>query len=243
MTEPMPAPWSKCSAEENHRWLLAEFAGLLVERAPESLLDVGCGTGLLLAKCREAGIAVCGLDQAGLKLDALREAGFEVSEGSAYQLPFADRSVDWVCMRHVPHHLEDPARALAEAQRVARTGVLVAEPYFEPSVGSQRGAIALDRFEKRQHRRRGMFHAEVLDLGALLSFLPPGYERDFEVFVQHHLRLRARSVRDFATAAAELLEALPAEHPEHEALAELLRELERLGLSWNGSLCLTLLRR
>lgn len=238
----MTVAWTQISAEENHQWLLGEFAELLAQRAPKSVLDVGCGSGLLMKTCRARGIPVRGLDQPGPKLDALRTEGFEVHAGSAYELPVPDQSVDWVTMRHVPHHLEDPGRAFAEALRVARTGLLVGEPSFETSVPSQRGAIALDRWEKRQHRRRGMFHAEVLDLGALLSFMPRGFEKEYDVEIQHRLCLRARSIEDFERDAAELLEGLPDEHPERQALTELWDELARLGLSWNGSLCLTVHR-
>lgn len=238
----MTVSWIETDAQENHAWLLSEFASLLTRRRPASVLDVGCGAGLLLKKCREAQIEVYGLDQPGPRLEALREEGFCVHEGSAYELPFADQSVDWVTMRHVPHHLEDPARAFAEALRVAKTALFIAEPCFDGTIPSQRGAIALDRWEKRQHRRRGMFHVEVLDMGALLGFMPKGFEEHFHVECQLRLRLRARSVAAFAEDAERLLEGLDADHPERRGLAELLELLERTGLTWNGSSCLTLLR-
>ena len=87
-----------------------------------------------------------------------------------------------------------------------------------------------------------MVHDEVLDLGALLAALPAGYEEDFEVEVQHHLRLRGRSVDEFEREATALLSDLPEGHAERTALAELLVELGRHGLTWNGSLAVALLR-
>ncbi|MDF1799333.1 MAG: class I SAM-dependent methyltransferase, partial [Planctomycetota bacterium] len=160
------------SAPENHLWLMGEFVELLARQAPETVLDVGCGSGGLLRACAARGIAATGIDQAGPRLEALAADGFDVREGSAYELTLEDGAVDWVTMRHVPHHLEDPGRALAEALRVAKTGLLVAEPHFDVSVPSQRAALALDIWEKRQHRRGGMHHAEVFDLGGLLALLP-----------------------------------------------------------------------
>ena len=241
-TAGMTVSWIETDAQENHAWLLHEFASLLTRRAPASVLDVGCGSGLLMRECKERGIPISGLDQAGPRLEGLRANGFEVHEGSAYELPFEDQSFDWVSMRHVPHHLEYPDRAFAEALRVAKTAFFIAEPCFDATVPSQRGAIALDRWEKRQHRRRGMFHAEVLDVGALLSFMPSGFEEHFHVEVQRRLRLRRRSITAFTNTANELTEGLPQGHPERTALAELLELLERTGLTWNGSSCLTLLR-
>ena len=224
-------------ARENHEWLLNEFVRLLLDREPVSLLDVGCGEGELLKTCRQAGIEAVGLDQPGPRLEALRDEGLEVREGTAYDLPFADGAVDWLTMRHILHHLEDPARAVAEALRVARTGLLLAEPCFDATLPSQRGALAVDRWEKRQHRRGGMYHAESLDLGALVALVPAGFEGRLEIEVHQALRLRGRSVADFEHGAAELVSELAAEHREREALARLLGELAHLGLSWNGSLC------
>jgi SAM-dependent methyltransferase len=233
----------ECVAEENHEWLLSEFVRLLLQHEPESVLDVGCGAGLLLRNCIQAGIETVGLDQPGPRLDTLRDEGLEVREGSAYALPFDDRSVDWITMRHIPHHLEDPARAVAEGLRVARTGLLIAEPCFDSTLPSQRGGLAVDRWEKRQHRSGGMYHAEYLDLGALIALLPEDSEDRFDIEAHRSLRLRRRSIGDFARAAAELVSDLPWEHAEQDALVQLLGELRHLGLSWNGSLCVALRRR
>ncbi len=230
-------------ARANHEFLLGEFLHLLFRCAPESVLDVGCGTGQLLDACAQRGIHAFGLDQPGPRLDELIERGIDAREGTAYTLPFEDRSVDWVTMRHIPHHLEHPARAFAEALRVARHGVLIAEPHFDTSLPSQRGAFALDRWEKRLDREGGMFHAEVLDLGALLAALPSDVDAEWEVEAQRSLRLRARSIADFASRAEERVASLQDADAERATLAALVVELETLGLTWNGSLCVSVRRR
>lgn len=239
----MNTEWPECSATENHAWLLGEFADLLCGFEPAGVLDVGCGAGRLMEILRERGVEVAGLDQPGPRLEALVEAGFEVREGSAYALPFEDRSVDWVTLRHVPHHLQDPGRAFAEALRVAGRGLLMAEPSFDGSLPCQRAALALDRWEKRQHRRRGMFHAEALQLGELRALLPRGFEESFELEAHSLLRPRGRSLEGFAAEAQELVADLADEHPERVALSELLAELAQTGLSWNGSLSVVVRRR
>ncbi|HED64013.1 MAG TPA: class I SAM-dependent methyltransferase [Planctomycetes bacterium] len=227
---------------ENHAWLLDEFAGLLVRQEPELVLDVGCGGGLLLRRCRENSIPAVGVDLGGERLDALLSEGFEVREGSAYDLPFEDGKVDWTVLRHVPHHLEDPATAICEALRVSRSGILVAEPYFDPSIPSQRVAFAVDAWEKRQHRRGGMFHVAPLDFDALLACLPPDWECAFGAEMHVSLRLRDRSVEEFEREAEELVADLEPGHAEREGLREVREEIERFGLTWNGSATL-LLRR
>lgn len=229
------------AALENSAWLQTEYERWLFESAPESVLDVGCGAGRLLRVCRDREVAATGLDAEGPRLHALRADGLEVHAGSAYELPFADGAFDWVSMRHVPHHLADPAVAFAEALRVARTGFLVAEPWFDVTLASQRAALALDVWEKRQHRRRGTFHDEVHDLDALLSLVPDGVRTDLGVEVQRHLWLHARAAGRFAGEARELVAELPEDHAERRTLAELLERLDRDGLTWNGSLCVKLL--
>jgi ubiquinone/menaquinone biosynthesis C-methylase UbiE len=228
--------------QQNHEWLLGEYLQTFMGFRPESVLDVGCGAGTLLKQLRENGMHVQGLDQAGPRLEQLRADGYDVHEGSAYKLPFDDNSFDWVSMRHVPHHLEQPATAFAEALRVARTGLFLAEPYFDRSVASQRAAICLDKWEKQQHRRRGMFHAEVMDLGTLLGLMPTNDAQEHSTEVFQALRLQSRSVPEFEAEARALLDSLPQDAEQAVALDQLLALLAKDGLSWNGSLCLAILR-
>lgn len=241
MLSEMNARGIECTAEDNHLWSLGQFTRLLAEQSPKSVLDVGCGSGRLLQTMRERGIPATGLDQGGPRLDALRAEGFDVRRGSAYELPFDDRSFDWVTLRHVPHHLEHPARAVADAWRVCRTGLLIAEPAFDVSVPSQRSAVQLDLWEKRLDRRGGMYHAEVHELGELIAMLPEHANATLES--QRFVRLRARSLVEFIDAARARVAELPAEDAACVALDDLIASCERDGLSWSGSLCVVARRR
>ena len=188
---------------------------------------------------------MAGVDRRGDRFDrlkALTAEGLDVFAGSAYELPFEDGAFDWVTLRHIPHHLERPADALAEALRVAAIGVIVGEPSFDAAVAAQVAGLALDVWEKRQHRRGGMFHDEVYPAAALRALLPAG-GAGLEIQAVTIPSVGARSVPDFLDGARELLAELPADAEEDAALAALAQQLERDGLEWNGTVCLVVRKR
>ncbi len=215
-----------------------EFFARVQELQPQSVLDVGCGSGDLLQRCRAAGIEATGVEPG--EHDASAELHIRVSP--AEQLPFEDAAFDWVTMRFVPHHLSEPQLAFAEAMRVCRSGFLVAEPWFDTSLASQRTSLELDRWVKRQHRRGGMVHEEVLDTERILAALPAGGLVEFEIQVDTALRLRARTREDVELETAPLLATLPPDHSDRATLNELNEVIARDGISWNGSLFVTVRR-
>ncbi len=231
----MPRP--EITQEQSHVGLMAGFVELLLRQAPRSVLDVGCGSGGLMRACVERGLTVAGIDRSGERLDALAADGLDVHPGSAYELPFADGAFDWVTLRHVPHHLERPAEALAEAVRVAASGVIIAEPWFDEDSAPGRAGLALDVWEKRQHRRRGMYHAEVYPADALLAMLPTDAAR---AGAEAHVipPVGTRSIPAFLDVARTLLARLSEDDDEAAGLDSLAVQFERDGLEWNGTVCL-----
>jgi SAM-dependent methyltransferase len=91
-----------------------------------TLLDVGCGTGHFTAWFARRGLSPIGIDRAPAMLSALRarHAALPVLLADAQALPLRDRAVDLVVFVATLEFLDDPRRALAEAVRVARHGVL-----------------------------------------------------------------------------------------------------------------------
>ena len=94
--------------------------------AISSVLDIGCGTGVMLA-------ALAGRSQARLHgIDPVREmlrvaqarlsAGARLVQGSGGQLPYRDESFDLVLSCSVFHYLRQPAQAAAEFHRVLKPG-------------------------------------------------------------------------------------------------------------------------
>jgi ubiquinone/menaquinone biosynthesis C-methylase UbiE len=92
-----------------------------------TLLDVGCGTGHFSRWFATRGMAVTGLDASPAMLaDARRRDGLVTyRDGDAQALPFDDHSMDLVSLVTVLEFVTNPARALHEAMRVARYGLLI----------------------------------------------------------------------------------------------------------------------
>lgn len=99
------------------------------------LLEVGCGTGLVLAKLAPHAASVVGVDLSPGMLALARERGLQVHEGSATALPFDDASFDVVCSFKVLAHVPDIEAALREVARVLKPGgVAVLEFYNRWSI-------------------------------------------------------------------------------------------------------------
>jgi 2-polyprenyl-3-methyl-5-hydroxy-6-metoxy-1,4-benzoquinol methylase len=120
------------------RRLMARFEATLDElmrhAAPDSLLDVGCGEGVLtqrwareLAPARIVGID---LDEPSLRAEwrGRTEPNLEFRVQRAEELPFADGEFAAATAIEVLEHVPDPASTLAEMARVAREHLLVSVP-------------------------------------------------------------------------------------------------------------------
>jgi ubiquinone/menaquinone biosynthesis C-methylase UbiE len=110
--------------------------GILRGLAPQSLLDVGSGRGVFLWPLLEAfpHLAVTALDRSERRvadIDAVSSGGLSrlrAVHGDATRLPLGNDAVDGVTILEVLEHLEQPARAAAEAVRVARSFVIASVP-------------------------------------------------------------------------------------------------------------------
>ncbi len=104
----------------------AALAGLLPRRG--RIVEVGCGTGGLVAAGRRLGLAIEGVDIASRWLVVARrrldDLGLSAPliAASAECLPYADASVDAIVADSLLEHLDDPASAVLEWARVLRPG-------------------------------------------------------------------------------------------------------------------------
>jgi SAM-dependent methyltransferase len=124
----------------------ATLDDLWAQAAPGSILDVGCGEGVLTVEWAErlgdtqvgadaprgTGGRVVGIDLDDPKLRAEWEKrsrpNLEFRVEEATSLSFEDDSFDMACATEVLEHVPDPEATLAEMARVARRHLLVSVP-------------------------------------------------------------------------------------------------------------------
>jgi 2-polyprenyl-3-methyl-5-hydroxy-6-metoxy-1,4-benzoquinol methylase len=107
---------------------------LLERAAPGSLLDVGCGEGVLLQRWarRLDGARIVGIDLQEESIQAgwaeHRAPNLEYRAVEAENLPFAANEFDLASAIELLEHVPDPERTLAEMARCARRHLLVSVP-------------------------------------------------------------------------------------------------------------------
>ena len=111
----------------------AEVALVAPHASGKSVLEVGCGTGLILERLGQVAARTVGVDLSPGMLEHARSRGLEVHEASATELPFEDASFDVACSFKVLAHVEQIDRAMAEMARVVRPGGRVVAEFYNAS--------------------------------------------------------------------------------------------------------------
>ena len=122
----------------------------VLRRKNGSVLDIGCGRGLLLRAFRQQGCAVLGTEFSENACRFARDVlKIPVKIGLLHEMNFPDKNFDVVVMWHVLEHVSDPRATLAEVSRILRPGgiFLVGVPNF----GSPEARLA----------KGGWFHLDV----------------------------------------------------------------------------------
>lgn len=158
------AEYSRLAPDYDRRWrsYIRASTDETLARLPlphgARLLDVGCGTGILLAAIARAypDAALSGLDPVAAMLEQARarlRGAAALQQGWAECLPYADRSFDRVVSSSAFHYVDRPAAALAEMKRVLREGgVLLITDWCADFLGTR----LLDRYlslSDRAHHR------------------------------------------------------------------------------------------
>ena len=155
---------------------------LLARAGPSSVLDVGCGEGVLVQRWAQtlgAQARIVGVDleeeslQAGWARRTEPNLSFQITRGS--ELPFAAGEFDLASAIEVLEHVPDPELTLSEMARCARGHLLVSVPR-EPvwrMLNMARGAYVRDlgntpghinHFSKRSFARVVARHGEIVEM-------------------------------------------------------------------------------
>ena len=120
------------------RRLMTRFHGdldeLWAKAAPASVLDVGCGEGVLTHEWAErlGDRRIVGIDLHDPKLQAewanRERPNLDFRAEEATSLSFGDDEFDMACAIEVLEHVPDPGQTLSEMARVARRWLLVSVP-------------------------------------------------------------------------------------------------------------------
>jgi SAM-dependent methyltransferase len=120
----------------------------------DTVLDVACGPGLVVAAFARVARHVTGIDLTPAMIERARAlagerrlANVTLSVGDARPLPYSDAAFSVVVSRFAFHHFLEPAAVLAEMVRVCRPGgrVVVADAAVSPDPAR---AAAFNRMEK-----------------------------------------------------------------------------------------------
>jgi methionine biosynthesis protein MetW len=122
---------------ENARWLAGDQKVQFRHHAcfdmisKGSVLDVGCGDGLLLAMLKEKEITGEGVDFSDEAIRKCASKGIRATKHDLNgRLPFDDNSFDWVVALDVLEHQHDPLSLLKEMTRISKMHVVVGVPNF-----------------------------------------------------------------------------------------------------------------
>jgi ubiquinone/menaquinone biosynthesis C-methylase UbiE len=96
------------------------------------VLEVGCGTGLVLLRIREFARRARGVDLSPGMLEKASARGLDVTLGSATELPFEANQFDVTCSFKVLAHVPEIENALAEMARVTRPGGMILAEFYNP---------------------------------------------------------------------------------------------------------------
>ena len=112
----------------DHAWILLHH--LVTKIRGESLLDVGCGTGVALSviKALKPLLTVEGIEPSSDAREIWNKRNIKVVVGTATCLPFDDNSYDSVISSHVIEHIHDDALAIREIFRVAKKRSIIVVP-------------------------------------------------------------------------------------------------------------------
>jgi len=126
------AGWYEKERHLPYHRMLDDLEVEVVERygKDKDVLEVGCGTGLILHRAERFARTATGIDLSGGMLAKAAARGLSVAQASATALPIATASVDVAYSFKVLAHIPDISGAMREMARVVRPGGWVIAEFY-----------------------------------------------------------------------------------------------------------------
>ena len=175
--------------------LLVEASGA---GSGDTVLDVACGPGLVVAAFARVARHVTGIDVTPAMLERAREltsglANVTLDHGDVLSLPYADGAFSIVVSRFAFHHFADPPAVLAEMRRVCRPGGRVVVCDLTGSDDPVKAATF-----HRIEMLRDPSHVRALTLAELAALFPAvGLEPSTATFYKLPFELEGLLARSF----------------------------------------------
>jgi ubiquinone/menaquinone biosynthesis C-methylase UbiE len=169
------AGWYEKERHLPYHRMLDDLEVDLVERYAygKTVLEVGCGTGLILDRVARFARSAVGIDLSAGMLVKAQQRGLRVAQASATALPIATASVDVAYSFKVLAHIPDIQGAMREMARVVRPGGWVLAEFY-----NARSLRRLVKAVKPPSAVSSTTHDEHVftrydDAAAIRSYLPP----------------------------------------------------------------------
>jgi len=123
--------WDELNREVLGSFDLSEAVCEAVPAGCGTAVDLGCGTGAVLARMLPKAHGLIGVDGSARMLEicrrrfapeALADGRVSLRIGELSHLPLRDHEADFACINLVLHHLSDPAEGLREIRRIMASG-------------------------------------------------------------------------------------------------------------------------
>lgn len=163
---------NKTSSIDRYRKDIFTKLGVFFKKG-STILDVGCGDGVLTSFFSEMpGLKVYAID---IYRSLLLDSSIKFKKGSIYKIPFRDNSFDYIFLKNIMHHVDEPRqkkdrhkKALLELKRVCKKKgkIIIIEanrynPLFYPHMVI---------FGKHDHFRQGYFISLVNSIFPTVEF-------------------------------------------------------------------------
>jgi len=172
------AGWYERERHLPYHRMLDDLEVEIVERyaRDKQVLEVGCGTGLILGRVAQFARTASGIDLSGGMLAKAAQRGLRVAQASATELPIKTASVDIAYSFKVLAHIPDIQGAMREMARVVRPGgYVIAEFYNARSLRRLVKAVKPPTSVSDKTNDEHVY-TRYDDANAIRSYLPPELE-------------------------------------------------------------------